>query len=182
MKKIFICLMLLPTIAFCQSFYSQNKSVVITKSCKKDVCYVSYQNSLGKGEILRDIDDEKITINWLKNNSIANIHISCGSYCAGDFYVGEFTKLVTFPNVLLTDEKLECVAFVPEFDKVVFQKIFSDKQTASINPASREYNFMDTATIESVITPIAYSKGIFTAEYLDKSENTQRMVFDTNCK
>lgn len=181
---IYSSVLLLPLYSYAQSetITNDKETIEISKKCDEKQCDVSYKNLSGNGSVVSSMPIQSISIKWINNKRVANVHVGCGSYCTADFYVGERTELSNFSNVLLLNEKSTCVAYVTDNDEVAFQSMFSKKASNVISKDSTKYHFMDSATILSIIKPISYKNGIFTASYIDSQDALKKLSYKTNCR
>lgn len=163
-----------------------SQTIVIEQKCNSanTECAIHYRNLKGRGEIISDIPAEVISISWLNDQRLSNIHVNCGSYCSADFYLKENTKPVTFSDVLALDTRHECVLYAKDMEHIVFQKVFSPRPAKTINIQSPQYNFAEMTAIGMLAendTPYFDEQGDFKMDYEAANGQTKTLRFNKPC-
>ena len=165
-----------------QTFFNEDKSIVIIQTCQDAECQIDYQNLKHKRNIISGVREELISVSWLNRQQIANVHINCGSYCTGDFYIKRNGDVTSFPNVLALDEQNECIFYGKDLSHLAFQKMFAKKPTKIINIKTPKYKFANYSAISMLAeTDIRYFgvNKTFRMTYLD-SKGLEKILFFRN--
>lgn len=162
-----------------QKFTSMDKALTVIEECEQNsggFCSYYYKNNKAqKTLIVNDVKQTPIT--WVQSK--ANLTISLGSYDTLTFIIDANRGIFLIEDLVSIDQQGECFVRA-DHQGIYFGRLFSQPKTYTrvIKSNDRQFDFMQTATLLSVIDGSFMKNGDFELSYMTEAgdERTKRII------